>query len=176
MFMESEEPPAFGVASRQNTKGLLSAFHASPRRLQTLAPHELDRPSLMKSNLGNLTKLNILPQDQNFILQLFQQSVLHVNSDVDMKILTSLSKFGQKAEGELNIRSVVDPAGVRDISYHAGCPISPVDPTVDVFWSRFGVQEVVGRRGSLFSVYSLSEAANFQSSMDHHELDIDPVL
>ncbi|KAK2892349.1 hypothetical protein Q8A67_012337 [Cirrhinus molitorella] len=66
--------------------------------------------------------------------------------------------------------------GVRGISYHAACTISPVDATVDVFWTRFELQEVVGRRGSLFSVHSLSEAANYQSSMDHHELDIDPVL
>jgi len=39
-----------------------------------------------------------------------------------------------------------------------------------LMWSRYGVQELVGNRGSLFSALTMNETANFSSNSDHRGL------
>jgi len=43
-------------------------------------------------------------------------------------------------------------------------------------WSRYGVQELVGNRGSLFSALAMNETANFTSNIDHKGIDISIAL
>ncbi|KAL0150375.1 hypothetical protein M9458_054192, partial [Cirrhinus mrigala] len=144
--------------------------------LKILPPEDLARPSVQKAHLNNLGRMNVLFDDQEFILDLLTQAVLSVNQDVDMAILLTITKFGQKDGREFDLCTLVDPDGVINVSYHAACTIQAIDPSVDVLWSRCGLQEVVGARGTLFPVYSMAEAANFQSNIDHMPLDIDPTL
>lgn len=120
--------------------------------------------------------MNILHCDQKFVLEVFNQAVSAISNDIDMHILMSLSKFGQKDDREFNLGALVDTEGVINVSYHAGVNVSPLDPSIDLFWSRFGLQEVVGRRGNLFPVYSMAEVANFQSNIDNKEMDLDVLL
>ncbi len=54
----------------------------------------------------------------------------------------------------------------------------PVDAlsTPDLLLSLYGLQEVVGGRGTLFPAYSLCETANFQSNIDHLPIHVDLML
>lgn len=54
--------------------------------------------------------------------------------------------------------------------------LSAKDPKTDLLWSRHGLQEVVGYRGTLYTATAIPEAANFQSNLDHHPLTIDRQL
>lgn len=51
------------------------------QKLKSLPPQDLARPSLMKNDLGNLTKMNILPSDQKFVLSVFMDAFEQVNTD-----------------------------------------------------------------------------------------------
>lgn len=164
-------------AVKGHAVGMLNAVLQNfTERLKMLSPKDLERPSIMKSQLGYLTRMNVLHSDQKFVLEVFNQALSFVNNDVDMHILMSLSKFGQKDDREFNLGALVDPDGVMNVSYHAACNVCPVDPSIDLFWSRFGLQEVVGRRGTLFPVYSMAEASNYQSNIDNKDLDVDGLL
>lgn len=103
----------------------------------------------MKNPLTNLGKMNILHEDQKFILRLFHESLLAVNEDIDMAIILTISKFGQKDDRPFDLSKLVHPNGIANVSYHVACNIHSQDASVDLLWSRCGLQEVVGERGTL---------------------------
>lgn len=153
--------------------GLINAvFNNLSLRLRSVSPEDLERPTLQKTNLSTLGRINILNVDQQFMLQHLQQSVLAVNQDIDMAILLTITKFGQKDARRFDLSKLVSPDGIVNVSYHVACNIRAQDTSVDLLWSRSGLQEVVGQRGTLFPVYSMSESANFQSNIDQVPLDV----
>lgn len=159
---------------RVHALGLLNALLCNfYHRLRACSPEDLERPTMMKNDLTNLKKLSIVRSDQIFILKSFMDSFFEVDIDPDMQLVLSLSRFGQKDEEPFDLEKVADPSGVLSISYHVACTVRSADPSVDLLFSRHGLQDVVGKRGNLFPVYSMSEACNFQSNLDHLPLDID---
>lgn len=84
-------------------------------RSKSLPPVELERPTIMKNDLSNLGRMNVLACDQKFILDLFMQSVLDVNQDLDMTIVPTFSKFGQKDHRWFDLHSLVDGYGVTSV-------------------------------------------------------------
>lgn len=102
-------------------------------RLKRLPPVELERPTIMKNDLSNLGRMNVLACDQKFILDLFMQSVLDVNQDLDMTIVLTLSKFGQRDHRWFDLHSLVDCYGVTSVSYHVVCNIRKHDPSIHLF-------------------------------------------
>ncbi len=162
---------------KAHTMGLLNAVYKSfGNSLKTLSVEDMERPTIQKNNLNNLGKMNILKKDQTFILELFKQAILSVNDDLDMAIIVNMTKFGQKDEREFDLGCLINTEGVCNVSYHAACTVCPLDPSVDILWSRCGLQEVVGTWGTLFPVYSMSETANFQSNLDHRNMEMDALL
>ncbi|RXN12504.1 hypothetical protein ROHU_001361 [Labeo rohita] len=108
------------MMAKAHAIGLLNAlFHHFCNRLRNVPPADLERPSIMKTNLSNPGRMNILHEDQEFLLKLFQESVETVNCDVDMCIVLSLTKFGQKDDRRFDLSTLVDKAGVVSVSYHA---------------------------------------------------------
>ncbi|CAM4733370.1 unnamed protein product [Leuciscus chuanchicus] len=100
--------------AKAHAVGMIDALYDNfLNRLKGLSPSDSSRPTIMKNDLGNLTKLNVLHCDQRFILELFQSSIN---------------------------------------------------------------DEVVGQRGTLFPIYTMTETANFQSNLDHLPMDVDQRL
>lgn len=62
-----------------------------------------------KKQLEQLRWMNILEKDQEFILELFMKSVIEVNKDPDMTLMLTLSKFGQKDEEVIDLKTLVNP-------------------------------------------------------------------
>ncbi|CAM4549396.1 unnamed protein product [Leuciscus chuanchicus] len=166
------------IMAKAHAIGMINAVYSNfTARLKGLPPRDLARASIMKNDLGNLTKMNVLAGDQRFLLDLFMSSVKDVNVDVDMGIYLTLTKFRLRDRGWFDLRRLVDTRRVADISYHVAVNIHPSsDGTVNLLWSHCGLQEVVGQRGTLFSSYSMTETANFQSNLDHLPMDVDPRL
>lgn len=88
--------------------GLINAlFQNFSERLRRLTAEDLQRPTIQKNNLSNLGRINILNDDQKFILRLFHQSLLSVNEDIDMAIIQTISKFGQKDDRCFDLSKLV---------------------------------------------------------------------
>ncbi|RXN18886.1 hypothetical protein ROHU_001960 [Labeo rohita] len=165
------------TAARANAAQIINAvLGVFAQKLRAVPPEDMKRPTIIKANLNDLKRMNILRADKNFVLQLLMQSVQEVDRDSTHKIVLFLSKFGHKDESTLEISTMVHRKGVLSISCHAACTISPKDPRTDLIWSRYGLQEVVGHRGTLYPVIGMPEAANFQSNLDRHPLTIDYLL
>lgn len=141
-------------------------------KLARLEPPDLQRPSIMKANLFDPGKMNVLPQDKGFVLSLLMSAVNEVNSNDKSHVMVTITKFGQKSFGPFDLGALIEPEGVQSLSLHVGCSISGVEPSIDLLWSRVGLQEVVGRRGTLLASCSFSESANFHSNLDTFPMDL----
>jgi len=161
--------------ARKTSASVISKlFEDFKTSLKSLNPRELKRPTIQKNSLSNLSRMNILQPDQAFVLTLLDREIQKHNTDNndDIVLVLSISKFGQKEEGQLDVSALVDLRHVASASVHAACTISANNENLHLLWACCGVQEVVGRRGKLFTALSMCEATNFQSNLDGHALDI----
>ncbi|CAM4573811.1 unnamed protein product [Leuciscus chuanchicus] len=128
----------------------------------------MQRPTVLKNNLNDLIRMNIVSDDQKFILDILMQAIREVDQDPTQRIQIFLSKFGQKQTVPLELASLVSRQGVESLTCHAACTLSGMDPRVDLMWSRYGLQEVGG-----YTSTGIPEAANFQSNLDRHPMTVD---
>ncbi|MGL5292873.1 MAG: hypothetical protein ACRC9V_03665, partial [Aeromonas sp.] len=145
-------------------------------KLVTLSQEDMSRPSVFKADLFNMSKLNIVADDLQFMLALFTTAFNEANVDPGVKMILTLTKFGQKDPKEFNLSSLANPAGVKCATLHVACTLSHDDLDTDLMWSRRGLQDLVGVRGNLFSVLGMKEVANFQSNLDHLQMDMQETL
>lgn len=141
-----------------------------------MVPRNMDRPSMQKAKFYDLSKFNVVAGDQGFVLMLLQKSIRKVSDSMQVKIMLTLSQFGQKMDDIIDYSGIVDVQYIKCVSLHTACNIHAKDPRVHLMWSRYGIEEVVGNRGSVFSTLCMNEAANFSSNLDHREIDITRTL
>lgn len=162
------------VAARANASQVINnVLHLFATKLKSLPAQELQRPTILKTNLNELKRMHILEQDQSFVLAILMQAIREVSNDPTQKLIMFMTKFGQKDESTLPIAALVHRKDVHSITCHSACTITPKDPRVDLMWSRYGLQEVVGHRGNMFTTYAIPEAANFQTNLDQHQITLD---
>lgn len=82
--------------------------------------------------------MNIVNGDQVFLLLLLQKkkSIAMVNLSFNMEILLTLS--------QVDFSDVVDPMYIQCVSFHTACNVHPLDTSIHLLWSHYGVQGVVG--------------------------------
>jgi len=101
------------IVAKAHAIGLINAlFENFSLRMRSLPPEDLERPTIQKNNLINMGRMNILEADQAFILKQLHQSVLAVNDDLDMSIILSITKFGQKDPRTFDLGKLVHQDGV----------------------------------------------------------------
>ena len=61
------------------------------------------------------------------------------------------------------------------MTIHVACNVTSTSE-VDLLWSRAGIQNVIGTRGTVTPCLSLQECGNFQSNLDGRQMDITPQL
>ncbi|XDV26304.1 hypothetical protein PO909_030054 [Leuciscus waleckii] len=159
--------------AKVKTSDILNAVVAHFKcALRTMAPRNMDRPSMLKANFHDVSRFNVLDGDQGFAFMLLQRSISEVTKGLNIDVMLTLSMFGQKSEDMIDYSGFVDTNYIVSVSLHTACNIHAKDPRIHLMWSRYGVQEVVGNIGSLFSAVCMNEAANFSSNLDHRGLDI----
>ena len=140
--------------------------------LQTLSSENMNRPTIKKNSLHEISSMNILPQDQEFVLNLFDKALEKTNTPSDLKVMRVVTKFGQKQTEALNLSNMCNISEILSLSVHTACNLDAREHNTHLLWARRGIQEVIGTRGKLFSCLSLSEAANFQSNLDSQAIDV----
>lgn len=112
---------------------------------------------------------------QQLVLNLLDRAITDAVT-TDLEVIITLSIFGQKSGEPLHVSELVNPEGIKSLSVHVACKIGsnyPIDGrTLHVMWSRQGLQEVVGFRGSLFPTLSMCQCANFKSNLDGKPLTL----
>ena len=165
------------LESAANARHSFSTFFQNVRRsfvqkLRGLPPRDMARPSIQKNPLFNPSNLNVLPDDQTFILSLLDDALKTTELPEGTRLVIFASRFGQKQMDPLYLANYFQMDAVESLSVHAACNLSCERFRTHLFWSRDGVQEVIGTRGRVFSSLSLIETANFQTNLDGRLLDI----
>lgn len=150
-----------------------SAIHSTlSSMLMELSEEDGTRPTIRKNKLYDLSSINVLPQDQDFFLKLIDSALVNTQPINSLKPLIIFSKFGQKQLTRLPLSELLDLTRVSCISIHAACDIGSRQDIIHHFWSKYALQQLVGRCGKIFSAFSLREAVNFQSNMDGKAMDV----
>lgn len=133
------------------------------------------RPTLRKNQLFDMSYWDVLTADRHFVLATLDIALSNMEVPTGLKQTVLCCQFGQK-ESEINIKTVCDITGLIDVSIHSAATLSLPYGDMHFLWAREGLQQLLGTRGRLFPVLTLSEAANFQSNLDTNAIDISPQL
>lgn len=96
-------------------------------------------------------------------LQVLDDALNQACRELDLKFSFLISSIGQK-ERETLVRHVVEPGD--KLYVHVGVEVRPSDADGHCFlWSRYGLQNVVGSRGTFYPALGFRDAANFQSNV-----------
>lgn len=144
--------------------------------LKGLPEQDLSRPTIKKNKLYDLSRFNILPQDQEFMLNLIDNAVINTQPPHALKPLVFMCKFGQKQTSLLIFGDTFDMSNVRCISIHSACDVRSKKGNVHHFWSKYALHDLVGRLGTMYNALSLREAVNYQSNLDGKLMSIDENL
>ena len=142
------------------------------RLLRGLSARDKSRPTLQKQGTSNTARFNVLWQDLPFIMSLLDKAVEEANSCRFLQVMLTLNQFGQKAPNTLELTDIVDVTDVKAVSVHLAVKFVAIDYDQHILFSRYGLQDLVGARGKLFSVLGMHEATNFQTNLDHLPIDV----
>ncbi|XP_071353431.1 uncharacterized protein [Trachinotus anak] len=144
--------------------------------LKGLPEQDLLRPTIRKNKLYDLSRFNILPQDQEFMLNLIDSAVIHTHPPRGLKPLVFACKFGQKQTSSLILGDLFDMSNIQCVSIHSACDVRSKERNVHHFWSKYALHDLVGRLGAMYNALSLREAVNYQSNLDGKLMSIDENL
>ncbi len=165
------------MSARANAAQVINAvFAIFAEKLKVLPTEDKQRPTIAKANLNNFLRMNVLRQDKKFVLGVLMDSIEQVNVETTQKILIFISKFGQKDPAPLDVVALDDTTAVESATFHPACTMRAKEPGTSLMWSRYGIHEVVGHRGTIFTACGIAEVANFQTNLDQHIMTVDTKL
>jgi hypothetical protein len=129
--------------------------------------------TLMKNDINNIEKMFVLPDDSKCILGILQNSIDECDIHGDFQAVLFCFRFGEKMSGGVSLRQF-QRSEISRCTVHCAIDISSDD--MELFWSRDGIQSVVGVRGVLSTCASFSDCANYQSNLDGRAMDISSEL
>ena len=144
--------------------------------LRELPDKDKARPTLQKQGTFDTSKFHVLRRDCTFILSLLDKAVEMANACYFLQVVLFLTQFGQKDVECWDVSDIADPDQVRSMSVHYACNLVAKDPSTHVLFSRYSLQDLVGKRATLFSTLGMHEVTNMQSNLDNTPMDIDESL
>ncbi len=144
---------------------LTEVWEAFRNELKKLAPADMARPTVRKNSWKDLSNWNVLPQDQEFILNLLDQAISETTKGCPVRILITVTKFGQKQTNPLHLSAIADVQAVSQVSVHAAVVVIAKDPRIHLLWARAGLEDLIGTEGTLYSTLSIFEAVNYSSNL-----------
>lgn len=149
----------FEVLKRRVKKNLCICL-SEGRGLKTLSKTDV---------LGDIGRLMIAPDDQCIIPKCVQEAI-NTNEERDFELLCFYYRFGEKASKGIRLAEF-GKENTEHATVHSAVNIG-TDCDIDLLWSVDGLQQTVGRRGTISTCLSFSDCGNFQSNVDGRTLDI----
>ena len=114
-------------------------------------------------------------QRLQFVLELLDEALQLTPHGEEFEVSILAFQLGQHDTSDEIIVEAFDVKKAT-ISIHAAITISSNFFDRHLVWSRFGLQEIVGERGTFTTALTLSSCANFQTNLDGRLIDITPEL
>lgn len=145
--------------------------------LQSLSPEELGRATFRKTVLINKGSINVLIQDQAFVLSKLDKAILRVsNPHPLLTIKPFLYRFSQKSVDSIDVEDICEVSNMECVSLHVGCTMSPKDPNSLYFWSRAGLEAMIGPGHSSIPACQCMSALTCKTCLYTHNVDAMPFL
>lgn len=138
---------------------------------QNINSDELSRPTFKKIRILDVRRLHILPNDREFILHLLDEALAITEHNENFESMIIAFKLGDH-DTSPTVRIDAFNVSSAVVTVHSAITVSSLILNQHIFWSRFGIQDIVGKRGSLLTALSLSSCCNYQSNLDRNHLDI----
>lgn len=161
-------------SARRNRK-IYSEFFSAFKEMTESAFQGADvadkgRPTLRKNALNDTSFWDIVGSDQAYVLRVLDEALSTVERPRGLEAVVVCWRFGQKEERPVKVSEMFARESIVDMSVHSAVNITCKDMLL--FWSRGGLQRLVGRRGTFYSAMSFCEAANFQSNVNGSAMDV----
>lgn len=143
--------------------------------ISNLDQNNLSRNTFKKNTIFDIRRLHVLPDDREFVLQVLDTALLNLNPVIGFEPIIIACKFGDRDHSKELPLEAFDTSNAK-VSVHIALTISSPILNQNLFWSRFGIQEMVGNRGTLLTALSISSCANYQSNLDGRLIDISAEL
>ena len=128
--------------------------------------------TIKKNKLYDVSSWRVLRKDQRIILQVLDSAFYDSPIPSDHRLVFLAYRFGERETSEINLASSFDTRHISNMSVHAAVSFLSEDDNCHLFWSRVGLQDVIGHRGMLKPALSMHECCNFQSNLDGAQIDI----
>lgn len=113
----------------------------------------------------------MLQDDRVLVLHLLDEALQKTPHGEEFEATILAFQLGQHDTSDEIVVNAFD-VNKATISIHAAITISSKLFNQHLLWSRFGLQEVVGERGTFTTALTLSSCANFQTNLDGRVIDI----
>lgn len=151
------------------------------RKLRQLVGTCEAKNKLAKNNLFDITKLTILPENQDDVLRVFDDVLDEMDlATSELKKIIFSFHFSDRCQKPSKLPTVRQES-VNKITAHVAVSVSAkalaleVEYPIQLFWSKQGLEEI-GKSGNLITAFSFAECGNYQSNLDGKMLDINPAL
>lgn len=139
--------------------------------IQSLPPADISRGTFKKNSIINIRKWRVLQDDRVLVLHLLDEALQKTPHGEEFEATILAFQLGQHDTSDEIVVNAFD-VNKATISIHAAITISSKLFDQHLLWSRFGLQEVVGERGTFTTALTLSSCANFQTNLDGRVIDI----
>lgn len=120
--------------------------------------------------------IKVMDEERPLILGIVDQ-IVHGETFMNVNIFPLITKYGQKQKEPVQLDEIILLAadGVK-VMIHPAVTLTAREfedmAKCSLLWSRSGLRQVVGGRGTMYSALSLTAAGNFQTNLDGRSLTI----
>lgn len=137
---------------------------------KSLPEIDITRNTFKKNSILDIRSWHVLPDDREFILNLLYHTERSLPREQNFEFIIIAHRFGDRNSNNINITEFNTANASTTI--HAAVTFSSTILNQNLFWSRSGLQDIIGERGSLYSSLSFRSCCNFQTNLDGRSIDI----
>lgn len=164
------QPQVIKEHCRRHVESVISCFKM---KLMDMGKNGIALRTLMKNDVMQTNKLVIVPDDSKQIMATLQSAIEEYCVLDEMEVILFCFRFGEKASGGVSLTGF-DRNETKRITIHSAMNIQ--SEYMELLWSSYGLQSIVGSRGVLRSCLSFVDCANYQSNLDGRMMDISRLL
>lgn len=144
--------------------------------LLKLSPKELCKDTFKKNSIFDVSKWRVLAKDQSFVMAILDKTLIACQAPPHHRISIVAFRFGERDSVQIQLATDFCLELVTSLTTHIAVTFKSIDDKIHFFWSRDGIQKLVGFRGSLLPVLSFRDCCNFQTNLDGRPNDISDEL
>lgn len=132
--------------------------------------------TLKKNTIFDVFKWRILKKDQHLILNMLEKTLHACHAPPFHRVSVIAFRFGERDPNQFKLANDFCIEQITNVTTHVAVTFRTDEDRINLFWSRDGIQKLIGFRGTLNPALSFRDCCNFQTNLDGRSLDISEEL